>query len=56
MVGVPFSVCWIPLPIETRLREIIRISRGFERKKKGKIEKIGSERTKRTKSNNFGVI
>lgn len=45
MVGVPFSVCWIPLPIETRLRGIIRISRGlgFEKKKK-KIE-----RTKRTK-------
>lgn len=48
MVGVPFSVCWIPLPIETRLRGIIRISRGlgFEKKKKKKIE-----RTRRTKNN-----
>lgn len=46
MVGVPFSVCWIPLPIETRLRGIIRISRGlgFEKKKKKKLKERDERR------------
>lgn len=46
MVGVPFSVCWIPLRIETRLREIIRISResrfGRTDEEKGRGEKTKS--------------